>query len=269
MKHADCRGEIVIHTDPKNTAYVVISGARKRDTGHEEEHTPGKRDLQSGEHIILTEKDRDELRVNAFANLEKTIADREMLVQSRHRIDELAKVSAKHWEDPYEKNSKLRKAFRVERKKLERDTLIADGIKSRIGFQLDLMPETKEDARRAALVDFGPDTADAAGLALKKPLFEKKQQPLPKRTKSARPVPKSEAVVRNRREMFKSEVVRNTRAGKDPFLNADRLFGPVRTSPSQSFGTKRKRADDQLREGKALVGETPVLCTGLVDYDSE
>ena len=35
MRHAACGGEIELQTDPKNTAYVVISGAKKRDTGED------------------------------------------------------------------------------------------------------------------------------------------------------------------------------------------------------------------------------------------
>ncbi|KAH6610631.1 hypothetical protein Trco_000651 [Trichoderma cornu-damae] len=147
FRHADCGGWIEMRTDPKHTAYVVVEGATKRDTGEDR--------MRPGDQAILTDQERDELRKNAFASLEKTIADRERLKLATQRIDDLADLSRRFWDDPYAQNQRLRKAFRVGRKERERAAAAAEDLKSRMGLGIDLLPEREEDAKRAALVDFG------------------------------------------------------------------------------------------------------------------
>jgi coiled-coil domain-containing protein 130 len=71
FRHVECGGWIEMRTDPKNTAYVVVEGATKRDTGDAGDVGEGV--------AILTDREREELRKNAFASLEKTIADRKQL----------------------------------------------------------------------------------------------------------------------------------------------------------------------------------------------
>ena len=63
MRHADCGGEIVVRTDPRNTAYEVLSGARKRD------HGPDAREVEEEEEEgpdgvrlpILTDGEREDI----------------------------------------------------------------------------------------------------------------------------------------------------------------------------------------------------------------
>ncbi|KAL4729044.1 Protein saf4 [Fusarium chlamydosporum] len=229
FKHAECGGEIEIRTDPKNTAYVVVSGGTKRDTG---EDVP-----REGDAVIMTDQEREALRKNAFASLEKTIEDREQLKNATLRIDELIEASAKHWDDPYTQNQKLRKAFRAGRKERERDAAATGALQDRMSLGIDIVPGTEEDARRAALVDFG-SVDDGRDRALSKPLFKtegnSKKFADPKNGSKL----KADKEVSKRKETFVSELIGNTRAAKDPFLNEGRSEAK---GPARLPGVKRKR----------------------------
>ena len=186
FRHAACGGTIEMRTDPQNTAYVVVRGATKRDTGEDK--------VKEGDSVIMTEGERAALRSNAFASLEKTIADRKQFAEAATRIDDLTDYSGRHWDDPYAQNQRLRRAFRADRKERQRRQAADDRIKDRLGLGVELVPASREDQVRASLVDFGG--AHDADAALQKPLFAAKKA----------------------KKGFAETVVANTRAAKDPFL---------------------------------------------------
>ncbi|KAH8722142.1 CWC16 protein [Ilyonectria robusta] len=259
FRHAECGGDIEMRTDPKNTAYVVVEGAAKRDTGEDR--------AREGDAVILTDQEREALRKNAFASLEKTIADREQLKRATERIEDLEEASQRHWDDPYTQNQKLRRAFRVGRKSRETAAAATEDLKDRMSLGIDLVPATEEDSRRAALVDFGPVDDTAQGRALAKPLFgggssKKPQAP------SKGVLLKSEKEVSRRKETLVSELIGNTRATQDPFLR-DTRAGETKP-PARLPGVKRKRTlqEDIAPAPKTLVQEASVS-TGLVNYDSD
>lgn len=281
LRHADCGGEIVIRTDPKNTAYVVVSGARKRDLG------PAS-DLQGegegeGHRPILTDQERQRLRSSAFASLEKTIADREQLIQANERIGDLLEVSSRQWDDPYAQNQRLRNAFRKGRHERESDAAAGEELKDRMSFGYDLLPATEEDARRAALVDFDP-AGGSKGIegarALAKPLFQTTTKKKSTSSKSkTRGVLKAEKEASARKKGFVSEVMGNTRLAQDPFLNSTRAQDTK--GPPRLPGVKRKRPLESEAEPQRQLEKVPVktpdtaaappppaVAVGLVDYDS-
>lgn len=244
MRHAPCGGAIEIRTDPANTAYVVVSGARKRDTGD------GKDDdsLVAASVPILTDKEKQALRTDAFAKLEKTIEDRKVLEQAKLRIEELEGESRRLWEDPYERNRRLRDAFRVGRKERERDAVRVESLQERMGLGIEIVAASEEDARRAKLVDFGPASGEKevemGRKALAKPLFgvgaAVKEGQSKKRLKS-------EVAAAQMRESLVSEIVGNTRVAQDPFLSLDRSNGEVSKGSSRIMGIKRKRIDPESK----------------------
>ncbi|KAK2049239.1 DUF572-domain-containing protein [Colletotrichum somersetense] len=279
MRHADCGGWIEIRTDPQNTAYVVVSGAKKRDTGDEGDSVRAPRE---GEMVIMTDEERQKLRSSAFASLEKTIQDREQLAEATERIDELEDISKKRWDDPYARNKALRKTFRAGRHQRERDAAVGEALKDRMSLGIDLVPATEEDARRAGLVDFGPrdgHEGDAGHKALAKPLFSSKalaaMNGKPKTKSKAFPkgTPKAEVLASKRRETIVSEIVGNTRMARDPFL----VESKAERTPVRIWGLKRKRAvgeEGEKGEGekqKAQDDGRPCLppSNPLVGYDSE
>lgn len=243
IRHADCGGALEIRTDPRNTAYVVVAGGTKRDTGEERP--------RDGDAVLPTDAEREALRSNAFASLEKTIEDRERLRQASERIGDLAEASARHWDDPYTQNQRLRRAFRAGRKERERDAADAADLGDRMSLGIDLVPATEDDARRAALVDFAP-AGGSADAALSKPLFGAKA--------SRRPAGKLEETAASkaskRRDTLASELMTNTRAAQDPFLQRREPRAPPRLP-----GVKRKRA----AEADSPQPQTAVL----VQYDSD
>ncbi|PTB64584.1 DUF455 domain protein, partial [Trichoderma citrinoviride] len=220
FRHAECGGWIEMRTDPKNTAYVVVEGARKRDTGDAKAAAEG---VEEGEGaVILTDKERDELRNNAFASLERTIADRKRLEMAADRIEDLAALSERHWSDPYALNQRLRRDFRKGRKQREQDAARARDLQDRMGLGgLELVPEAEEDAQRAALVDFGAvDDDDGGDGALLKPLFSTATATEKKTQTQMQPkiASKAEKQASRRKEAFVANVLSNTRAAQDPFL---------------------------------------------------
>lgn len=270
MRHAPCGGYLEIHTDPKNTAYVVASGGRKRDTGPSTS-------LDSDSLLpstttttpILTPHEHSSHRASAFAHLEKTIADRAALAAASDRLDAIGALAARQWDDPYARNQALRATFRAGRRAREREARRAGDLRERIGWHeegIRLLPESEDDARRAALVEFGrapSPTLEGGGgeggvgreaerVVFAKPLFDmnttkkttsnnnhnkdstsvsgkKKPPPPPPPSKKL----KSELAASKRKQSLVSEIMGNTRMASDPFLAE-----PKRTPASSRESTK-------------------------------
>ncbi|RYC54984.1 hypothetical protein CHU98_g11223 [Xylaria longipes] len=286
MRHTECGGAIEIRTDPANAEYVVTEGGTRRDTGDDKDDS-----LVSSRHLvgglglggeIQTAKEKDALRNDAFARLEKTIEDRSVLIERSHRIAELEDASHRAWEDPYAQNRRLRAAFRTGRKAREKEATSTEELQDRMSLGIDLVPGTEEDARRAALVDFGVaaalhisdmDDTEKGGndgarqtrikdAALTKPLFASTSVAgtinTPAKTVGT-PKPgdgkkrlKADIKASQTRESLASTVTRNTRASQDPFLLSSISVseprgggegGTVLSKTPRIQGIKRKRPD--------------------------
>jgi coiled-coil domain-containing protein 130 len=240
---------------------VVVEGGAKRDTG---EDVP-----REGDTVIMTDQEREALRKNAFASLEKTIEDREQLKRSTLRIDDLVEASAKHWDDPYAQNQKLRKAFRADRKERERAAAATGNLQDRMSLGMDILPGTEEDSRRAALVDFGSVEDDGRDRALLKPLFHTNEGKNKLGDTASGSKLKADKEASKRKETFVAELMGNTRATKDPFLNdtKNETKGPARLP-----GVKRKRPAQESESQRLPPSKAQAQVTvqaGLVDYDSD
>jgi coiled-coil domain-containing protein 130 len=254
MKHTSCGGWIEIRTDPKNTAYVVTEGARKRDLGEDK--------VEEGDIKVLTEEEREKLRNNAFAALEGKVEDRMRLEHSKKRLEELQELSEQHWEDPYEQNRKLRKTFREGRKIREKEASVTAALQDKMSLGLDLLPEHEDDARRAQLIEFGGvDHEKAMAKAISKPLFSSQEttsKQKPQTAKGSRRR-KAEDLAKKKTADIVAEISGNTRAAMDPFL-------ALKPSPKPLLaGVKRKRP---APEPKPAI-QTNQSAVALVDYDSD
>ncbi|KAF2966791.1 hypothetical protein GQX73_g6785 [Xylaria multiplex] len=267
MRHGDCGGAIEIRTDPANAEYVVTEGGTRRDTGDDKDDSlVSSSALIGGVGEILTGKEKDALRNDAFARLEKTIEDRGVLIERSHRIAELEDVSHRAWEDPYTQNRRLRAAFRTGRKAREEEAASTEDLQERMSLGIDLMPVTEEDARRAALVDFGIGARDESShdgvtghkdAALRKPLFASTSgyatapATKPEEEQTGKKRLKSELKASRTRESLASAITRNTRASHDPFLRhftpesqgGEGLVSQVKAT-SRIQGIKRKQPPD-------------------------
>ncbi|OBT92222.1 hypothetical protein VE01_10001 [Pseudogymnoascus verrucosus] len=242
IKHAACGGGIEIRTDPRNTAYVVTEGARKRDLGEER--------VGEGDTVILSEREREERRGNAFVGLEGKVEERERVEGARERIGELLE-ERRGWEDPYEANRRLRGVFREGRKGREGEARRVEGMKERLGlggWEGVVLPATREDGLRAELAfadvdrrreeDGGNGNGEREGKGEGRLRSAKKKKRKP-------PGPEE------RKEMLAKTVERNTRVRMDPFLDG----GGARVAGGRAvLGVKRKREVVGERSGGSEGG---------------
>lgn len=262
MRHNVCGGPIEIRTDPKNTAYVVWEGAKKRDTGEGKEGG-------EGEIVVRTEEERERLREDAFAALEVKVDDRRQQNTDKTRIEELQDVKEKNWEDPYMLNKRLRRAFRADRKMRQGKEKITEALRERMGLGIELLDETEEDRRRAGFVEFGAVDGEAAMVkARSKPLFPEPVSVEKPQVKKMKPT-KAETAAQQRREELRKELGTNTRAALDPFLSNGKsttLLTRPSTIVKKKEDTSSKSAD--LNAVPTNHG-TQQLTSSLVDYDSD
>lgn len=258
MKHNVCGGWIEIRTDPKNTAYVVAEGAKKRDTGDDK--------VLDGDLRMRTEEEREKLRNDAFAALEVKVDDRKQTAISKSRIEELQLDKDKNWDDPYAASKNLRRAFRADRKARQKQEALSEDLKDRMSLGIHLLEENEDDRRRAGFVDFGEIEGQTAILKAKsKPLFAQ-TTPAPLKLPKQNTKLKKVAESQQKREKIRKELGDNTRAALDPFLNVEKtssLFGSAAIP-----AIKWKKAPPDL-PSPVLLPEKSTLSTGLVDYDSE
>lgn len=221
MKHTACGGWIEIRTDPKNTAYVVTEGARKRETG--EDQVPPVAGL--GEIALKLGREGREGEDDPLARLEGKVVDKKRAETESSRILELQERQSRDWDDPYEKSRRLRRTFRVERKQLERTEKDTESLKDKMSLGIELVAENEEDRVRAGLVDFGAAAApesvkDAVKATRLRPLFatDARKEKDEKQKKHGRV--RTADLLANRKAAFRQELTGNTRAAVDPFLNA-------------------------------------------------
>ncbi|OQE16374.1 hypothetical protein PENSTE_c024G00150 [Penicillium steckii] len=226
MKHTTCGGWIEIRTDPQNTAYVVVEGGRKRDTGEDKEVQPGEiaiRPYTSG----LGEQDPAEK--DPFAKLEGKIEDKQRAKTETRRLLELQERQNRDWEDPYEKSKRLRRTFRSERKSLERAAANREALQDKMSLGIELVDETDEDRQRAGMIDFGEDRSvlgtEASRKTRVRPMFEtstpeKSSNTHPEKSKrSILAQTKTDRLAARHKSSLRHELTGNTRAVVDPFLN--------------------------------------------------
>lgn len=146
-----CDGWFEIRTDPKNTRYVVESGARQQDLDWDPEENGGFR--------VHDTTQTDGGAVDPLAALEKTTEAMKRLNQvERPRIESLQMVSDRYNNDPYTLSTRVRKKFREE-KRIEKALKAKDDeVKQRYGLpetlslvrdDAQLREEAKEEFRTA------------------------------------------------------------------------------------------------------------------------
>jgi len=125
-----CSGWFEIQTDPKNTRYIVTSGARQKD----EDWNPE----DNGGFAIHNTEEKDK-PVDPLAALEKSRESQNYLTKVQApRLEEIQGLSDKYNEDPYAASVRARRKFR-ENKKVEKAKEATDNmIKSRYGLPAEL-----------------------------------------------------------------------------------------------------------------------------------
>jgi coiled-coil domain-containing protein 130 len=280
MKHVVCGGWIEIRTDPKNTAYVVVEGAKKRDTGEDKE--------VEGGIDVRTEEERERIRNDAFAALEGKVEDKRKAFTDNARVEELKRKVDKDWADPYSESQRLRRAFRAGRKVREKDAKATKALKERMGLAIDLLPEREEDKLRAGFVEFGSVGSDRAiEKARSRPLFEERTPKVRvekasksltrdrvKRPSKGRSDAKKVAAHDSVRQQLAKDIQGSSRAVVDPFLNPQRKnqgqgkalsLSTLRAAKASKTGAA---TDTSMAESEAASRQKPTTVP-LVDYDSD
>ena len=259
-----CGGGIEIRTDPKNTAYVVTEGAKKRDTGDDKE--------VEGAIEIRTEEERERLRSDAFAALEVKVEDRRQQTTDKSRIEELYGAKDKDWEDPYAASKKLRRAFRADRKARQGREKITEALRERMGLGIELLEETEEDRRRAGFVEFGAVSGDQAMVrATNKPLFEEVGNMAKKSAKKDKTTKAD--LAQQKAEELRKELGNNTRAVIDPFLSNGKS-AILSTRPpivlrKRDAKTAAVDSAENTTKDDITTNDTKQPPCGLVEYDSD
>jgi hypothetical protein len=140
MKCPNCKGAIVIRTDPKNCDYEFAQGIKKREQEYDEA------DIGLPTLPAPGESSATAVSVDPLVVLERRKDDRRKADAAAARLEELMALSQRTEADNYGVNALLRKGFRGEKKAaaaLEEESL-AKGLRFR------LAPPSEEDGRAAA-----------------------------------------------------------------------------------------------------------------------
>ena len=274
MKHSACGGWWEIQTDPKNSEYKVVEGARRRDYG------PGDTGAEAeGELKFLTEEERQRRREDAFANLEGKLEEKGVEKKHGERVEELYDKS-EVWRDPYDVNARLRKDFRAKRKVWQKEETQKQGMQDKFSLGLDIADETEADRTRASLIEFGASAQDDQELGdrLWKPLFVENTP-----TQTVEPVAKTRKLkaaiaAEKSRKGLQQKLIGNTRAAMDPFLSKD--SGPAtrinlgilkrkRDATADETATAASPTASPAKLEEAASSKKPALLSALVGYDSD
>ncbi|KAJ3217072.1 hypothetical protein HDU67_008541 [Dinochytrium kinnereticum] len=145
MKCHLCPSYIEIHTDPKNTEYVIVSGAKKR----EEEF-----DAKDNETMELNDDEEKKRMQDPMYKLEHAQEDVRKAKDSVPLISQLQESSDRLWKDPFTLSQQLRRKFRAEKKVRELAAKEAESIRDKHGLLLDILPASIEDAVQAKQISF-------------------------------------------------------------------------------------------------------------------
>lgn len=141
MKSACCKHEIVIHTDPKNCEYLIISGAQRKNEDF---------DVEDAETFALpADEERGKLS-DPFYRLEHQEEDLQKKKEAEPWLVRLQKVSDSRRSDDYGLNRALRDRLRGQKKKIVEEEKFA----RKMGLGIRLLPPSREDAEIAAAARF-------------------------------------------------------------------------------------------------------------------
>ena len=253
FKHTTCSGWIEVRTDPKNAAYVVTEGGRRRDTGEDR--------LAEGEiRIGATEEEKARLeKEGAFGALEKRLEDKSAAATQQKRLGELLKRSDRDWDDPFENSKRLRAHFRAGRNVRTAAANKTESLKDKLSLGIELVEENPDDAFRASLVEFRheqlPSQKHGDMFTETTPATSNWKD----RGKCGKKLSPADILAAQKARLT-SELQGNTRAGKDPFLvNQGVIKEPWRLSVKAK--DKAEVTSSQLEKNSAALVN--------YDYDSD
>ncbi|KAG2230153.1 hypothetical protein INT48_004023 [Thamnidium elegans] len=231
MKCHLCDNYIEIQTDPKNSVYVVVSGARKKMEEWNSEDT---------EVIQLQDEGiKEKLEADPMYRLEHNIKDKKKIDASKPHISQLQNLNESQWSDPYTKSQQLRKQFRQEKKKDKVEHEATEKVRDKHSLGIELLPESVSDTIGAKSIEYATHhLLEKKRLETAvKPLFDKKKHTTDEHLKDL------------------SHVVKlHTRLKMDPFYNPSGFTKPSNSTKLKDIVKKLQI----LRLDKSV--HWPMLC---------
>lgn len=154
MKAPCCGQKIEIHTDPKNTEYLVVHGGRR------------KVEASIDEMQIIDPEAAAAARADPLARLEAQEEDKRKTTESRLQITAIKEDNDVKHKNDYAQNRRLRAQVRSKRK----DEKALDDTRRRLGVSksVKLLPGNSDDILEASRVRFGVGKDNSAHYTLKK-----------------------------------------------------------------------------------------------------
>ncbi|CAI8019710.1 Coiled-coil domain-containing protein 130 [Geodia barretti] len=150
MKCHLCDNHFEIQTDPKNMAYVVVSGASRKNERWEE---------KEGETVSVEgHSEAQKLASDAMYRLEHGVEDKTKADEAAPRIARIMAMNDEKLED-FGLNQLIRKKFRGEKKALKAKADADEEIQKRASISIPLVEEKKEDIVRARATEFAAGTS--------------------------------------------------------------------------------------------------------------
>uniref|UniRef100_A0A0G4F7Q1 Splicing factor YJU2 n=1 Tax=Chromera velia CCMP2878 TaxID=1169474 RepID=A0A0G4F7Q1_9ALVE len=256
MKCHRCPQRFVIRTDPKTCEYLCISGLRKKISEWDAKDQEGTVEIQEPEEIQKRKND-------PMYKLDKQQESAERLAASRGTLQDLIEFNEDR-ADSYAANSYLRKAFRKEKKELQKKE---EEERKPKNFAVPLVEESQEDREEASAVRFlqRPNRLERATRKIAKGLS----------SSSASIFPSSPAGSSQRGSAARKHIEKEHEEGRGRKRGADSLSVSSRTSmtsqdpllPSQHGGDERsvapppskkpREASEKLRDAYRQLGIRP------------
>ena len=151
MKCPSCSNWIEIHTDPQNSEYLVVSGAKKKN----EEYSAEEAGIEG---TRLTEEESEKLESNPFFKLEHEARDQKRAKEQLPRLRSLQSAKDSVYKDDWKSSQTLRKSFRERKKREDEEFKAVDAFKKRSGgLEIKLCKEHEEDLKAAKEIDFSDE----------------------------------------------------------------------------------------------------------------
>ncbi|KAI8049299.1 CWC16 protein [Thamnidium elegans] len=230
MKCHLCDNYIEIQTDPKNSVYVVVSGARKKMEEWNSEDT---------EVIQLQDEGiKEKLEADPMYRLEHNIKDKKKIDASKPHISQLQNLNESQWSDPYTKSQQLRKQFRQEKKKDKVEHEATEKVRDKHSLGIELLPESVSDTIGAKSIEYATHhLLEKKRLETAvKPLFDKKKHTTDEHLKDL------------------SHVVKlHTRLKMDPFYNPSGFTKPSNSTKLKDIVVKPTKKKSRNEDGKPTL----------------
>lgn len=146
MKCHLCTGTIVIGTNPRETCYDVLEGAKKKAEEWNKKDNDGS-DFRA-ERVGASE--------DPIYKLEQDATQRLNVKDANSHIHAVMELKQRQWSDPFAQSQRLRRNFRQEKKRLRAIQDSKQKVTDRHGLALDLLDSRTDDVIQARSIEYAP-----------------------------------------------------------------------------------------------------------------